>query len=253
MIFPGAAAWLLYDNTANRWVISSVSSLPDYGKKQEYWFSGGSTTIGDWGHMAFGAISSGTLLSESASDNVFPSSLGLRTSATAASGYYLGFPKTQTSNSTFGDSHSSVEAYVSLSGLSVTADTFYAHIRFAQTSNTNANTLANANTISILYSHVINGGNWSLISVDNSGTVSTAVDLGVAAAIDVPILLRLEIDKGLSEARAYVNGAYAGRVTTNLPDTSAILGTQAIIQKMLTGNGVDALRIHNMKGVSIYD
>jgi hypothetical protein len=254
MIFPGATAWLLYDNTQNRWLITSeVRYSP---KTQEYIVSPGSTTGGDWGDVVIPtAITSGTVGTSGGADNVFPGSWLLSTSTTALSGAYMGMPKTILGTGTHGDSHESIEAYVSLNALSSGADTFYAAVRF-QSATTSGVIQTQSNSIAIIYSHIYNGGNWSLVSIDNGGTPSSFVDLGVSASIDVPVLLRLEVDKALSEARAYINGQYAGRVTTNLPSSTITQanGGQVIIRRDgFDAGGTRTLRMHSMKLNYVFD
>jgi len=56
------------------------------------------------------------------------------------------------------------------------------------------------------------------------------VDLGVTVAANTNYTLRVAIDKSRSEVRFYVNNAYAGRVTSNLPNAVAT-GSRAIIVK----------------------
>jgi hypothetical protein len=253
MIFPGATCVLVYDNTANRWVITSEFRYN--AKTQEYIAAPGSVTAGDWGEFIVPTVfSSGAVGTNVGTNNVFPSGFTLSTSTTASSGAYAGFPKTNAGSGTYGDSHQSIEAYVSLGHLSSGADTFFAAVRFVGGTSTG---ITNAtNSIAIIYSHIYNSGDWSLVSIDNSGNASTFVDLQVAASIDVPILLRLEVDKGLSEARAYVNGTYAGRVTTNLPNSTstAVNGGQIIIRRdgFDTG-GTRTLRMHNLKLNYVFD
>jgi hypothetical protein len=217
--------------------------------------SPGSQTAGDWGDLiAPTTIASGGASTNIGVDNVFPSSFTISTSTTAFSGGYVGLPKTIIRSGSYGDAHQSFESYVSLNALSSGADTFYAAIRFQTASQTSA-IQSTSNSIAIVYSHIYNSGNWSLVSIDNGGTPSTFVDLAVAASIDVPILLRMELDKSLSEVRAYVNGAYAGRVTTNLPTTTATTngGQCVILRDGFDTGGTRTLRIHNMKLNYVFD
>lgn len=252
IVYPKSTAVLVYDNTLNRWVIASeIGNRP---KTQTYEASPGSTTGGDWGNLAVpSAFNSGSVSTSAGVNNVFPAAWTMTTSATASSGASMGFPKVNSGSGTYGDSHQSVEAYISLNGLSVVSDTFYAGVRFAPANGQSIPT--QSNSIGIIYSHIHNSGNWSLVSVDNSGTPSAYIDLGVAAAIDAPVLLRLEVDKALTEARAYIDGVYVGRVTTNLPNSTSVStnGGNVIIRKSVTGTGGDSLRVHSLKSSYIFD
>ena len=90
-------------------------------------------------------------------------------------------------------------------------------------------TLAVNNSIGIRYSHGINSGKFEGFTRSTSGTEST-VDLGTTVAANTNYKLRVSIDKSIGEVRFYVNDAYAGRVTTNLPSAVAV-GSRAIIVK----------------------
>jgi len=249
MIYPKATCVLVYDNTANRWIVANESY--EYGKNVNYYWTPGSATAGDNPYILLSAINSGTTANVDAVNGVYPRAFRGSTSATASSGYIIGLAKGTGDIATYGDCHIVAEGYISLSGLSVTADTFYAGIQIGSITSTSFENLASS--VNIIYSHIINGGNWSLEARDGANASSGHVDLGVAAAIDVPVLLRLELDKSLSEARAYINGAYAGRVTTNFPATTTLTASRAVIKKAATGAGGDAIRVHSLKSNYIYD
>lgn len=67
-------------------------------------------------------------------------------------------------------------------------------------------------------------------SVNTSGTTST-VDLGVTVAADTEYELRIEIDRFNTELRFYINGTFAGRITSNLPATYSRFAPRLFIKK----------------------
>ena len=101
--------------------------------------------------------------------------------------------------------------------------------QFGLVPSPSSTTLAVNNSIGIRYSNGINSGKWEGFTRNNAGTESTT-DLGITVAVDTKYILTLMVNKAKTEARFFVNGNYAGRVTTNLPNNVAV-GTRAIIVK----------------------
>lgn len=80
-----------------------------------------------------------------------------------------------------------------------------------------------ANRVMIRYSHTINSGIFQGVCANGSGTEST-VSLGVTTAATTMYHLRVVLNKQNNEARFFIDGTYRGRITTNLPATSTIVG-----------------------------
>ena len=242
IVNPKESVRLIYDNISNRWRILSQAVTSGF-RTQTYHLSPGSSTAGDWSEAGFAALSSGTV-GISGAGATLPASMSLATGAAALTGAYIGFPKSINNSIRFQGAHLAIEGFVSLSALSVAADTFVAGIQIAPL-NANEILLQN-NSISLIYSHYINGGNWSLVSRDNAGNNSSFVDTGISVAANVGYHLRLEINDAGTEARAYINNNFAGLVNTNMPASSATAGGRAVIRKQFTGTGGDTFAVHSL-------
>lgn len=142
--------------------------------------------------------------------------------STAASNSTLYLIKNNVTYTSFGAGHLSAWASVHIPTLSTSAQRFQTQL--AITNAPSGTTARPNNTIGISAVDNENSGNWTLFSVDNAGG-STTVDSGVAPVAGTVYFLQIFFDKSRTEARFFINGSYAGRVTANLP-SAVVCGTR---------------------------
>jgi len=245
ILYPGASVKILYDVTSTKWrIIGEVNE--DLKAGLHYHVPAADQTAGDHNELAFATIGTGTFTFV-ASNATVPGHWAMSTSTNAAWGYYAYFPKGGSTFGAFGASHIFAETYVQFEDLSDGTNTYTSELQLAETTVSTA--LENNNMIGIRYSDGINSGKFELFSQSNTGTESVA-DLGVTVAADTRYKLRIEVDKSRTEARAYVNGAYAGRVTGTFPNATAA-GARIVHLKSL-GATARVLKIHSFSAGAIY-
>jgi hypothetical protein len=225
-------------SSANR-VTGSRDFILGYGKSVDIVFNGstwfllgesaaptvymrwnpGSVTTGDWGDVTFTAINSGTITNISGPDATNPYSNLATTAATTTGGGSISISKTNTKIARINTGHMFMESSLRTpSALSDATDSYICGIGFgaiAASSSLTANSC-----IAIRYTHTLNGGNWTLTTV-NSGGTTTDVDLGVAVAANTRYNLRIEVSDDGLEVRGFVNGEMKGISTTNMPSNTA--------------------------------
>lgn len=244
-LYPGRSADFWYDPTSSRWRVINGNS--GYLEPTIYYsFSARNSTAGDQADIAHAAIGTGTI-STLASTSLLPACWQFSTSTNAAWGYLAYFTETVTTYSAFGLAHQFAEAVVSIPVLSTAGETFTAELQLIATPTT-ASLEAN-NTIGIRYSHGIAGGDWELFCQDNAGSEGTPDDLDVAVAAATLYKLRIEVDKSNSEARAYINGSYVGRVT-NMP-LGSVMGARVVLLKS-NGTTARTLNLHAFNAGAIH-
>lgn len=96
--------------------------------------------------------------------------------------------------------------------------------------NPGTTTLTVNNSIVIRYSHSINSGKFYGVVINNSGT-ETGVDLGVTVSANTMYVLTVCHNAANTEARFYINGAFAGVVTSNMPLGPVTFGDRTLIVK----------------------
>lgn len=245
-LFPGQSVEIYYDITSSRWRIIGQPTLSKY-KGLHYSAVAGSATAGDHNELSFSAIGTGTNSFVSSTSSGVPGHWAMSTSTNAAWGYYAYFPKGGSTFGSFGGSHLYAEAYLQLEDLSDGTNTYTTELQLSETIV--SSTLENNNLVGIRYSHSINSGKWELFTQSSAGSESVA-DLGVTVAADTRYLLRIEIDQSRTEARAYINGAYAGKVTGTFP-SSAAAGARVVHLKSL-GSTARVLKLHSFLAGAIY-
>lgn len=245
ILHPYKTTDIIYDETSSRWRILG-RDVPLPTNTVFFNWSAGSITAGDFGNMTFLAISTGTATATAATTSL-PASALLSTVAGAANGYIMYFTKSAVTYSAFGTGHIWHESTVSIATLSDATDTYTAYVQITATPS--STTAVVNNSIGIRYSHGVNSGKWQLYSRDNAGAESTA-DLGVTVATGTLYKLRIEIDKSRTEARAYINDQFAGRVTGNMPN-AVVVGSRNLIIKSL-GTGARTLAVHSANAGAIH-
>lgn len=98
--------------------------------------------------------------------------------------------------------------------------------------------------VGILYSHAENSGKW-IAYTSSASNVSTA-DLGVTVAANTTYTLEIYLNKQNNEARYFVNGAYAGRITTNMPTSGTVMMPISGISKTI-GSTSRSVYVHEVE------
>lgn len=244
-IYPGRSCKILYDLTSSKWRILDEENTE--GKRGVFYdWTAGSTTAGDWGNITLGAINSGSNTANNSSTTL-PGSNLLSTESLTTGGFRISSGKGLTNISAFASAHLFAETYISIPTLSDGTESFTVALQISETPGSSS--LEPNNTIGIRYSHSISGGDWELFSQDNAAGESVD-DLDVAVSAATLYKLRIEIDKAKSEARAYINGVYVGRVTGSLPN-SVSCGARIILLKS-AGTTPRTLNAHSLSAGAIY-
>lgn len=248
LLMPGAAVRALCDGTSSRWrFLDPAAAVNLYeGKGVSYSASAASVSSGDWGDLNFTVVGSATNTGTAASSG-YPASWQFSTGTSSSSGYTAYFTRVVVSFSLFGDAHLSTSTLLSIPTLSDGTETFTVQTAIMNTPQ--GSTLAQNNQIGIRYTHGTNSGKWQGFSRDNAGSEST-VDLGITVSAATLYSLRIEYDKARAEARFYINGAFAGRVTGNMPNAVAC-GARVMMLKS-AGTTARTLNVHNFAAQAIY-
>ena len=249
IIAPYGTLILEYDDTSDRVRVVANSynyaEPPDLGKGHFFQVCPGATLGSDWPSVGMG-ISGGDNGTNTPTATL-PGAwyVTTTTSASGASSLYLA--KTINSLAFFGSAHLICSTYVYFNTLSDGTNTYT--FSSGLVTGANSTTLAVNNSITIQYTHGTNSGKWLGVSRDNAGAQST-VDLGTTVATNTPYVLTICFDKARAEARFYVDGVYAGRVTGNMPN-AVTAGLRNIIVKSAGTTARDAY-IANMSFLTIF-
>lgn len=225
ILMPKASLQMVYDATADRWYPIAYAR-PTTGNS---WWQSFNTTMtagqgADW-------KTGGTNGSYVSASSTYPVGMYYCTTAASATGtswiYMPGLAGTTADQFVSSKGHLTFETMIQTDALSTGAQTYTYSAGFVETSNSTSLSIA---SVTIIYSHGINGGNWTGFS-RNSGGSETTVDLGVAVSTPTLYVLRIELDNGNDEARFYIDGEYKGRITTNLPADNTAYGARVGIVK----------------------
>lgn len=213
-IEPNGSVEIEYDGTDSRWYVTSNTFNPALNVKGHYYYEAvGSTVSADHQNLTF-ALSGGDNGTQAGTSSL-PGTWYLET-LSSASGISVAYFTDNLLNPAFFTSCAMVTStWVYFPTLSDGTNTYTYQFGFVPSPS--STTLAVNNSIAIRYSSGINSGKFEGFSRNNSGTEST-VDLGTTVAANTMYLLTVCYDKSGTEARFYINGVYAGRVTTNLPN-----------------------------------
>ena len=235
---PYGTLVLEYDDTSDRVRIVGNSFNPAacsmWGRGFWQQVSVGATLGSDWGNLGVG-ISGGdnaTLPGTATLPGAWE--INTSTSATGASSLFLA--KTVANPAMFGNGLLISSAYIYIPTLSDGTQTFaFSHGLVA---GANSTALDVNNSVVIKYTHSLNSGSFTGVCRNNAGSESS-VNLNVTVATNTPYVITVCHDKANSEARFYVNGVMAGRVTGSMPNAVAC-GCRTIIVKSagLTSRGV---------------
>ena len=244
-IFPGKGCRLIYDNTASRWNI--LSPKETYRKGLSYSWAAGSTTAGDWGSITLTTSGTGASSGTATATSSVPGATTFSTGTTSTGMGCVSFSKTVTTPFYFSGAALAAEGSISLPALSDGTNTYTAALQI--TNGPTSTSISPNNTIGIRYTHGTNSGKWQGYSKDNAGT-ETTVDLGVTVATTTVYNLRIELDKQNTEARFYIDGVMAGRVTANLPNAVVCAPREVIVKS--AGTTASTLNCHSMFAEAIY-
>jgi len=243
-LFPGQTREFYYDATSSRW--RCVNYTMDEQRLQLYYdASARSTATGDNADLTFTAIGTGSA-GNTAPSSPRPGYIQLSTASSGTAGYILSFVKTANTYTTFGDAHIFMDAQLFFPTLSDGTETYTGEVQIS--SSGTSTTLEPNNTIGVRYSNGINSGKWELFTQSNTGTEATA-DLGVTVAANTVYKIRIEADKANAEARAYINGAYAGKVAINV---NAVACTGRCIMLKSAGTTARTMNVVRMTSGAIY-
>lgn len=244
VVLPNRWFCLVRDGSASRWRLITQEVM-DYRILLHLW-SMGSTTAGDYGQIAFLAISSGTVNNSSSPGAGNPLAIGLSTSTNTTGGGSAYISKGG-AVFFFGDGHITSDYFIRINGLSDGTNTFT--IETSLSGSPNGTTLAANNTCGVRYSHGVNSGKFEAYNKNNSGTESTA-DTGITVAANTMYYIRIEVDKARSESRFYIDGAFVCRITGSMPNAVSA-GSRAMILKS-AGTSARMLSVSTMSTRVIY-
>ena len=247
ILLPGQSVRMMYDGTVSRWRILDQVAITNGDRNcQVYNYAPGSVTAGDNNEAGF-SISGGAMVAANAISGI-PGSTDMQTSTSATGISAIFFPKTVNSSSRFGEAHLSAYAFVSIPVVSSGTQRFTA--QFAIMANASGTTLAGNNAVGIRYSDNINGGVWEGFTRNNAGT-ETTVSLGATMTAGSLNTLRIEVNKGLTVARFYINDTFAGQITATMPTSGTACGTRIGIFKSI-GTTSTSFYVHGMIASAIY-
>ena len=192
-----------------------INYYPPYsGNIVEMSFVPGAAASTDYGVQTVSNTGTGAAATSTAATSTIPlGNYSLSTGTTSTGGSNLYTAKTLGLHLYYGSSHLTLSNLVYIPTLSNGTDSFTVYSQI--TGSPSVAGFGWANSAGIIYSHGLNGGNWTGYSSDAS-TVNK-VNLNVAVAANTSYLLRTEIDKSRTEVRWYINDVYVGRSTSNIP------------------------------------
>lgn len=184
------------------------------GKIIEMEFIPGAAASSDYGVQTVASSGTGAGSTSTSATSTIPlGNYSLSTGTTATGGTNLYVTKGGVAPFYYGASHLTLTNLVYIPTLSNGTDSFTVYSQF--TFSPSGVGFTWANSAGIMYSHSLNGGNWTGYTADVSTT--NKVNLNVAVAANTSYLLRTEIDKSRTEVRFYINDVYVGRSTSNIP------------------------------------
>lgn len=151
----------------------------------------------------------------------------LNSGATASGGSGIAYTRELESMAWYGGAHIMTRCVLkSPSALSDATNNYYYFVRIANNPSSGFET--QNNSVGLRYHHS-NSTNWECFST-NSGGTSTVTDSGVTFAVDTDYDVMVTLNKALTEATFWINGAVVARITTNLP-SGAICGPSTQLEK----------------------
>lgn len=219
ILYPKGQISFQYDNTDSLWYVRSVVNPFNYSKRFFHNALPGLATAGDHPYLVWLASGTGAAVAAVASTTALPQSFSLATGTTATGANGIGLYEGGTTSVSLGGSYIRTSATVSVNTLSTGTETYTYVFRLA--SSPTLSTVASNNTIGIRYTNGVNSGKWECFTRNNAGT-ETTVDSGITVAVDTLYNLEIVANKAGTEIRYYIDGAFVGLITTNIPTARAI-------------------------------
>ena len=251
VLAPNGTVRIVYDDTTDRWRVVSNSTVPAGLGMSAFgqWFSQmpGSTNQSDHPFLGLGTSGTGASNANNPSTTTLPASWSLTTGTTATGTSTIYLIKNNVTFAAFGGAHLCAFGTVWLPTLSTSGQRYTAVVGFSNTASSSS--LVSNNQLGVRYSDDVNSGKWQLYSRDNGGTEST-VDSGVTAAANTAYRIVMYFNSARTEAIFYINGAYVGRITANLP-SAVVCGVRISAVKSVGTTAAD-LRVSNIGAWTIY-
>ncbi len=229
LLYPGETANFIYDGTLSRWTLESVNNIVTKSRMVKYETGTGSITAAD--HSTYvNTISSGTWGNFTASASLPASAWTFGTGASATGSSTFSFPKTVNAAGWLGANwilYTTVVNCNSSDGI----DRFTAGMRIGGAITTSGSAVNNS--VGIRYTDNVNSGLWQAYC-RNSGGTETVLDTTVAQGAANIVTLTVQINYLATKARFYVNGNYAGEITTNVPTATSWGGNVSILKSLGT-------------------
>ncbi len=246
IVGPYGTLLLEYDSTSSRVRVVSNTFNPAspgiFHKGAFYQVSPGATLGSDWGSVGFG-ISSGDNGTNTPTATL-PGAWLFTTLTSSAGISTLYLAKTITNPFRGSNSHIIASAFIYLDTLSDGTNTYTFTFGIVGTANSTTNPEANETTIK--YTHGTNSGKFQ--GVCRSSSTESTVDLGITVAANTPYVLTVCASKSGTEARFYIDGVFAGRITTNV--TTTTVGVRAFMGKS-AGTTARVAYVANMTGFNV--
>ena len=215
IMHPKQSIELIYDGTLSRWMPLTYAFQP-LSKTIEYHAVGGDVTAADHNILNFAQTGTSAASAAQLPTSVIPIECNSMTTGTTATGNAQEYFGKGAGLFFTPAAHIVYETHVQIEDLSTGTDSFTIYANIALSGST-LGALIN-NSFGFTYSHGVQGGAWQIYSRD--GTTTSAASSGVTVAADTYYKLRMELDKSKTEIRYYINDAYVGRITSNIPSAS---------------------------------
>lgn len=229
---PGGTVTIYPDaTTAKLRVLDETFDFTQVGarwKGQYFNVSTPSETEADNTHIKFTTSGTGAAISTKAPAAGLQRGLSIATGTTSTGAAAVSIPKAG-EGFAWGTGHKIFWATIYIPTLSTSGQRFSADCALSLINGTSA-ALPDRSSAGIRYSDNLNSGKWQLYTYDVSQVQATA-DSGITVAANTLYLLCVIVDQAVSEARYFINGAYVGRITSNLPSTAQNANGRAVIVK----------------------
>lgn len=249
---PGGAIKIVYSDDASRWMVVyntwSYSSVGVTTKGQFYRILPGSNQQADHNNINFGLSGSGSATDNAAATATLSDSWMIETGTTATGVSSIYIPKNNFTFGSFGGCAVFAFAELSVQTLSTSSQRYTAKAELLPGANSTTNAVNNA--VGMRYSDNINSGKWECYTRNNSGT-ETTLDTGVTVATNTSYTIRIFVNKSLNEVQYELNGVIIGTITTNLPNSSTLMGMRTIAVKSV-GTSLAILYSHGFGVTTIY-
>ena len=230
LLYPKESVEFYYDNTASRWTLSKFGALSTRNRVNIYTMGGESTTAGDQAHY-INSTSGGSWGAATISSTIPSPAWAAGTSTSTTGSCILLFPKNPAfAGGWFGAGWILYTNVVSLATLSDGTNRYSAGIKIGSASTTTTTGNSVNSFVGIRYTDNVNSGNWQCYSRNSSGT-ETTLDSGVAASTSL-VTLTIQVNYLGTKTRFYINDAYIGEITTNLPSALAWGGNLNILKSI---------------------